>query len=224
MADQEKPQKPQLMRIEGELITSGSNSTVAEVRVKEVPKVLLESPTDIVAVLSFLITALVVIGTTWLTIRNYQRTVDLQGRIADKDAELQRTKTRVDILSKNRQDWINTLRNTLAEYISAALALAELKKLRRAIDSDLSHADGAVVDWNYRVHAAIAETVRLKAKIALLSNPAEEDFQKLMEAVAQVQQAAQSNDALSLSENSDSLVAISQKILKNEWERVKRVE
>lgn len=217
------PQNTLPTSVDGALKSSGVSDTKTEIRVTQVPSLKIETPTDIIAVLSFIVTAIVVGATTWMTIRNYQKTVDLQGRIAEKDAELQKTKTRVDVLSKNRQDWINTLRNTLADYISAALGLSQLKELPNMDRNQLSITAGAMVDWNYKIQSATAEIIRLKSKIALLANPDEDDFKSLLEIVEAIKDAVEMN-LLQLPSLCDSLVAVGQKILKNEWEKVKRVE
>lgn len=203
-------------------------STHAEIAVRELPKLVLDSPTDWLAVLSFLITAIVVLGTTWLTIRNYQKTIDLQDRIAEKSHEIEKTKSRIETLSKNRQDWINALRSTLSEYISVMLSLVELKELRKTLQRDLQALgqEGnieATVDWNYRIHTARTLATQLRVKIRLLSNPREEDFVALQWAIERLHGAVDSGQK-SVSEEIETVVTTSQKILKAEWERVKSVQ
>lgn len=224
------PSKIQNVRIDASVNTSGTTDTKAEVLVKEVPRISLETSTDYVAILSFVITAIVVAGSTWLTIRNYQRTIDFQEKIAEKDAELQMTKTRVDVLSKNRQDWINTLRNTIIDYISAALSLYQLHDIMYADAQDLgvvNKDEFSIVDIHHRIDAAKTEMIRLKTKIELLSNPYEEDFKKLIDALDKVEGAVFKIPNVMTSNfhgECRDLVSISQNILKKEWERVKRLE
>ncbi|MCE3272234.1 MAG: hypothetical protein K0S57_2631 [Ramlibacter sp.] len=203
-------------------------STQSEIAVRELPKLVLDSPTDWLAVLSFLITAIVVLGTTWLTIRNYQKTIDLQDRIAKKSQEIETTKSRVEILSKNRQDWINTLRNTISEYVSVMLSLVQLKELRRAVQTDFERLGNtgnieATVEWNYKVHAARTLATQLRVKIRLLSNPREEDFVSLLKAIDQLHDAVDASRK-SVGEEIEAVITTSQKILKSEWERVKNVQ
>ena len=174
-----------------------STSTQSEIAVREFPKVVIDSPTDWLAVLSFLITAIVVLGTTWLTIKNYQKTIDLQDRIAKKSQEIETTKNRVEILSKNRQDWINTLRSTISEYVSMMLSLVELKELCKALQRDLQALDNdgnidATVEWNYKIHAARTLATQLRVKIRLHSNPREDDFVALLKAINQLHNAVDS--------------------------------
>lgn len=203
-------------------------STRSEVAVRELPKLVLDSPTDWLAVLSFLITALVVLGTTWLTIKNYQKTIDLQDRIAKKSQEIETTKSRVEILSKNRQDWINTLRGTISEYVSVMLSLVELMELRKAVQRDFEALgrEGnieATVEWNYKIHAARTLATQLRVKIRLLSNPKEEDFITLLSAIGRLHDAVDAGRK-SVSTEIEDVVTTSQKILKQEWERVKSVQ
>jgi hypothetical protein len=63
----------------------------------------------------------------------------------------------------------------------------------------------------------------LKAKIQLLSNPNEGDFVLMLTAIENLHNAVKEKGT-SISSEIDALVKISQTILKNEWERVKKIQ
>ncbi|KFX69897.1 hypothetical protein TMS3_0110315 [Pseudomonas taeanensis MS-3] len=74
-----------------------------------------------------------------------------------------------------------------------------------------------------RFYLAVKDARRLKAKIALLFNPAECQSKLLMEQINQSFDKAMNNES-SVMQLCDQIVATSQAILKTEWERVKKVE
>jgi hypothetical protein len=123
---------------------------------------------------------------------------------ADKQA-------RVAVRSANRQAWINTLRDCLAEFVSLVtiISLSEGSDLRTKIEREFF----------------------LEAKIKLLLNPNETDHRALVELIDAVRTASgatmekydQSKEAV-LRELVRRLGVLSQTILKREWERVKNAE
>jgi hypothetical protein len=124
--------------------------------------------------------------------------------------------SRVTVLSANRQAWINTLRDLIAEYISI---------------TDLMHAG----DWSSRTEIEFDQKMErlalLSAKVGLMINPKEEDHQRLDQLLRGLlltmggrAAAGERRDAQKARTLIKDLVPLSQSILKREWERVKRVE
>jgi DNA-nicking Smr family endonuclease len=94
------------------------------------------------------ITAIIVVATTYFTIRNFKTSTDSQERIAASRNETELQKAKSEALSKNRQEWINTLRNNVSEYISAAMAIWDLHQLRKGLDPHQDHLDKEQVVMN----------------------------------------------------------------------------
>ncbi|MDX1939900.1 MAG: hypothetical protein SFU99_05065 [Saprospiraceae bacterium] len=132
-------------------------------------------------------------------------------KMTRRNSELDRKKV---ILSGNRQEWINTLRNSVAELLSLHSLL--ILSLREKMDDYQNLKD------------VIKQTVFLQHKIDLLLNPSEQDSQELMKKIWQLN--AASRGEMENSEDDVYLVIqneitrLTQKILKTEWERVKKIE
>jgi hypothetical protein len=121
-----------------------------------------------------------------------------------KTADLQ---ARSNVLSKSRQEWINTLRNEIAGFMSS---------MGHALPATISDTSGATLQ--------LTKDVRLHyAKVQLLINPKEEDHQAVvLKMASMIQQMSQLN--LSFEDANLELTALAQKVLKREWERVKSFE
>lgn len=124
--------------------------------------------------------------------------------------------SRVSVLSSNRQAWINTLRDLIAEYISI---------------TGLMHAG----DWSSRTEIEFDQKMErlalLRSKVRLMLNPSEDDHQRLGQILGDLlltmggrAAAGNKRDAQKARALVEDLVPLSQSILKREWERVKRVE
>lgn len=123
-----------------------------------------------------------------------------------------RRQSRVTVLSANRQAWINTLRDLLAECMAI---------------SGFIHC----ADWSDRKQSEFDEKMErfalIVSKIRLMLNPNEQDHKLLSEMLGELMhsiQSLQEKDAVKGSQLMKDFVPLSQIILKNEWERVKRVE
>ncbi len=123
--------------------------------------------------------------------------------------------SRVAVLSANRQAWINSLRDLIAECMSTG-ALIQL------------------ADWSTRPQSEFEEKIErlsfLTSKIRLMLNPKEEDHQRLADLLGEVMKACgglkstDAKDAVAGATAVQGLVPLSQSVLKREWERVKRME
>lgn len=131
--------------------------------------------------------------------------------------EIARVQITADVVSANRQQWINTLRDTVAELL--------------ALLGASSHASSQQAMDNKQVYQANLRNGLLHNKILLLLNPNEQDHSDLMKLLTEILQAAvimQRNlspaniEAFTVIESR--IVALMQAILKREWERVKTVQ
>lgn len=124
------------------------------------------------------------------------------------------------VLSANRQKWIETLRDLLAELISQFVAIIVVRrqwKGRWNQGLDAIAADPTLL-------AKLERVVLVQWKIRLLINPAEPDHQELYRAIvaglARLRE-DESSDA-EMDADIERITALSQAILKREWERVKQ--
>ncbi|MGB7748547.1 MAG: hypothetical protein WBN75_14815 [Verrucomicrobiia bacterium] len=124
-----------------------------------------------------------------------------------------RQQFKATVISSNRQTWINTLRDTISEYQSCVSAMSILianKNIHEVIDSN-----------EFRERVARVEFLR--SKIRLLINPNEADHLKLVENISVPITGCQTDEDLKkMITAREELPIIAQKILKREWERVKK--
>lgn len=123
----------------------------------------------------------------------------------------------VSVRSNNRQAWINTLRDALAEFAS----MARVIPLAKEFDDQ---------------YTRVEKLFFLEQKMALLLNPSEEPHKNLLRVVAEARTSAvgilaAANEASLRDQKHQQLKAllselttVAQPILKKEWERVKRTE
>jgi hypothetical protein len=163
----------------------------------------------IVALLIGILTVLA----NWFISKN-QRKITLEN--LKIQTELAKQSIKKDILSKNRQEWINTLRNDVASYLSSH----ELAKLIVKHDKK-----GNDTPPEYREEFKNFQS--LEYKINLLVNPNEDKSNKLIGLMKQLNLSTgyYSNDKENDYENTkEEIIKTTQSILKEEWERVKNLE
>jgi hypothetical protein len=114
------------------------------------------------------------------------------------------------VLSKNRQEWINTLRDSISEFISA-ITMIDDKKISTNEQFD-SHT------------TKLERILYINTKINLLINPNEEDHILLAEKLKRLLELYVKPDNNEKIKVIDDTVELSQKILKREWERVKKLK
>jgi hypothetical protein len=146
--------------------------------------------------------------------RTLTATINSTNKQLQSNREIAERNVRADVISANRQDWINALRTEIAH------ALKDLRLIR----TQFAHLDNAqrreiLSDFTFRQNM-----------IHLLINPRESDHQRLCKTLSSAlhslatakpdpDETAKKFDAFG-----DEIVAISQEILKREWERVKKLD
>lgn len=123
--------------------------------------------------------------------------------------------SKMEVLSKNRQAWINTLRDDISKFIGE---VDSVKKYILLYHQDALNEEKIVTKKDVILSAN--KMRELKSKIELLINPNEEKHVRLvqlLENVIQNLQKQEDND-----QNINNLTALAQQILKEEWERVKK--
>lgn len=116
---------------------------------------------------------------------------------------------RVSVLSGNRQAWINSLRDQIAEFISV-LAVMHSANWTSRTDKDYD-------DEFKRI-------LLLSFKVQLMLNPEEEDHKKLSDLLVAAQSTlsnAEGNNSTEGAKITCDIVPLAQSILKREWVRVK---
>ncbi|HZZ77165.1 MAG TPA: hypothetical protein VFE62_01520 [Gemmataceae bacterium] len=116
---------------------------------------------------------------------------------------------RASVVSNNRQQWINSLRDTLSEFLAKQLMVRSLNAERRANDLSLPR---------------IEDTARLTFKIRFLlaDEPAHNELAELVSRLADsMNQQKPENRIVDVSACLDRIEDLAISIFKHEWERVK---
>ncbi|TDR72048.1 hypothetical protein [Paludibacterium purpuratum] len=207
-----------------QLAPSLLNANSHTVAISQLPTIQVRatSPTDWFAIGSLFVgalaTVLVVLAGAWLTDRSNR-----------KHAEELREQANAGQRAASRQAWIDTLRDSLAEYIGCLKRLWDLHQLKLGREPALrQHVDSSYVLQETQQHALtqnqlVAEAERVRAKIKLLLNPAEPNYGELERLLDRALDCARDGD-INVLPACNNLVQAFQPVLKAEWERVKARE
>lgn len=178
--------------------------------------------------LAFIVVILTMISTTFLTIRNQNKTTNSQLAISREVADREREKARAEFISASRQAWINSLREEVSFYISGVFSVWDLwqqKNGRADVLKDIKNPEYAMSEldeWSVRYGSAISMAQKHRAQIYLLLNPGEDLSKDLIGAVdaalKTVQKKSDPTEANTL------IIKKLHPILKEEWERVKALD
>jgi hypothetical protein len=129
---------------------------------------------------------------------------------------------KANVLSVNRQKWIDTTRDLVASLTSQLLIAAALRQT-------LEEPTGIIIARDPELSRRVENLLRTVSKIELMLNPLEQDHQQLNDlmkaAVEQLRSPSLEGDIEEHIEViSRDIIQISQAILKREWVRVKRGE
>ena len=124
------------------------------------------------------------------------------------------------VLSANRQKWIETLRDLLAELISLLVTALVVKENWQGSWERGGH---AAVAGNSELLAKLERIVLVQNKIRLLLNPSEDDhihlYRTIDVAFKRIRDEGPSDKESEA--DIDTIIKLSQAILKREWQRVK---
>jgi hypothetical protein len=139
--------------------------------------------------------------TVQLQLSSVREQIAAQVQIAGQDI-------RAEVLSGNRQRWINTLRDSISEFVSLAVILHTEKQNAN---------DFLVTSQRF---------LQVRTQISLLINPKEDDHRELNDLLEQTVTSVlePEKSKRQLPEVRPDIIIISQKILKREWERVKELK
>ncbi len=154
-----------------------------------------------------------------------RQSIKTQLEIAQKQNETQLELFRKEVLSKSRQEWINVLRNNVAELVSLITPIVTFDP--DDAEDDPEYWGKFDEDWRKAEYSA--------AKIELLLNVNEPQHNEISELVITLREAMiELHEKKSKRERkqiedkifnlADKLFPATQRVLKAEWERVKRGE
>jgi F0F1-type ATP synthase membrane subunit b/b' len=178
----------------------------------------------ILAILSFIVTAWIVWSAMKQQIKMFLETIRSQEKIAAESKALERKKVRADILSRNRQDWINSLRNELSELISSANTLVQNHALLSALAMPDANADSERKLIYSEITKERGILHRHKAKIELLLNPTEPHSIEIVKKMDELTNKVNDFTIMTVESITESIIELGQTVLKTEWERVKLLE
>ena len=124
-----------------------------------------------------------------------------------------------NVLSANRQKWIETLRDSVSELISI---LAAASVVRTTWKASWDRGLGAI-SARSELLDKVQRLVLVHAKIRLLLNPNEQDHQELHQAIeaASLHLRSETWSESDTEADVEAITRLAQAILKREWQRVK---
>lgn len=129
-----------------------------------------------------------------------------------------RQQFKATVISANRQQWINKLRDCIANF--------QTKSKIALVEASLALNVETTVASNVKNHDEALKGMRfLSNKVALLINPNETDHSELISLFKQLEDHCINGDPNERTKEEklqNAITTIGQKILKREWERVKR--
>ena len=109
------------------------------------------------------------------------------------------------VLSENRQVWINTVRETITQYIT----------VHTLLENPIENGDNFFELYR--------ELTYLQTKIILLLNPLEKESNELVIEVTKIAKPKNDRSEINANEVKSRILVLTQRILKKEWERVKSI-
>lgn len=158
----------------------------------------------IVALVAATAGPLVTIAVARFQLRMHKEQLEQQARQFREQLLQQSGQTKQQVISPMRQQWINTLRDTVAEV--------------------LSHASTLHLSETSPFSAERMQLAAQEARLELLINPQENDHRALLQSVRFVVNSIGCENRQKFHEGHRKAVEMAQKVLKEEWEVTKRGE
>lgn len=210
--------------------------------VGKIPKIIIDSGFAWETLISATIAGMIPGLIAYLSIRQSNKTAEenrvSQNELFEKDRDAQmviaKDNIKVQVLSANRQSWINTLRDCASDYLSQVIIVKNVKvffRTAKKVDVDLL----GIINKHYNVaEMYIIETGKLNAldsKLRLLMNPKEEEAIEIFKLMDTISKNTGNVGSKSVRPNISELDKCIKQItmhlqdyLKKEWERVKKME
>lgn len=180
------------------------------IQIEAVPKInlVITQPINWYLILLPIGTMLIVIAGYFMTRRQLELTSKASINAYNKTINHQTELSKMEVLSKNRQAWINNLRDEVSRYIGFCQS------------AYFAHNGNATV--KSKLPENLTRIVEIRAKINLLLNPTEENSKILTEQMNSLSDIIKEHkDVEKLREQISDITKVTQKILKEEWEKVK---
>ena len=168
--------------------------------------VLLPITTIVIVIIGFLMTRKQLEEKTKESINSFDKTIE-------KQTELAKNEIKLEVLSKNRQNWINSLRDELSRFMGTIKTIDNKHRMMSG------RADANEIN---SFKDEINNLGALKYKIYLLLNPEEDDNKILLKKIEEIILMAYKKEQPD--KKLDEIIKISQKVLKEEWKRVKKLK
>lgn len=223
----ETPQQTTL-KVNGLMEFSGSGKTSTEIQINKMPKIEIDSGVDVTVILGAAVTIVTIIASTLYSISSFRNSLKNQKEIANQDRQQAKEAIRAEILSRNRQEWINSLRDTTSEFIAGVMKIVDLHALKDGTAQahqalNTQNPNDYALEWCVKLHEAKSTAVSLRSKIHLLANPAEAAFKEFLPLIDKLYEEAVDNKG-TVNDLTLKVFEAAQNILKKEWERVKDLE
>ncbi len=191
-----------------------SNSAISIESLPDI-KLSITQPINWYLILLPIVTIVIVITGAIITLRQLklrtEESINTLNQTVNKQMELSKEQIKLEVLSKNRQAWINTLRDELSRFIGEASYIMLLQAKEKEEQDEIQH-----------TRESVKKLAEIEAKIKLLINPTETNHQKLVKLLQQI--FLELSLKKTIKNKVDELVNISQVILKEEWIRVKNLD
>ena len=162
---------------------------------------------EVVSILSLMIALLSVVVGPLISLRIARKQNETQLLIAERNI-------RSAVHSRNRQEWINTLRSKIAEFISLTVTL----RIQYGVKPEPKE----------NIFESGRELFLLGTQIELMLNPAETDHAELSGFLDKVSKGLTELDnpqsEIAMLDAVGDMLPLAQRILKREWQRVKDLE
>ena len=197
-------------------------------RVPEI-KAVVDTGTDWVTLFGFLLTAIAVVVGALYNTSTFKRSVASQESLAERSSKALRDQSKAEALARSRQEWINSLREEVASFLSLGTDIHTLSQ--SVIDASWVKGDSIeelnqnkdMYERKYSEFSAKVARARFHfAKIELLINPSEIESKELLHSLNDYIAAASKYSKYI--DIGNVVVAKAQVILKNEWIKVKHME
>lgn len=196
-------------------------------RVPEI-KAVVDTGVDVVTLCGFILTAVAVVAGSIYNSYSFKRSVESQERIAEENAKNLRDQSRSECLARNRQEWINTLRSELANFISTSndvytLSLYVNEESAISGDTEAKQIESARRFDNKQAefYSKLSRARLHLSNIQMHVNPAEQDSIELLHNLELLISAC--IHSRPIYQHTQDVIKWSQVILKKEWVRVKQM-
>lgn len=207
--------------------------------VEKIPKVVVDSGFGWDSVVGSFIAGLIPAFIAWYSIKKnlsaLEKDRENQQSSFDKDRNAQldiaAKNLNAQVLSGNRQQWINSLRDTTSEYLGAVHQLRKSRTLARHCAHVAKKNNGDFMIEHREAINSMTSDARdvdnLTFKIRLLINPSEPEGLKITELLKNINDCTgsfqESPNRIKITEYGEELILVMQKYLKQEWDRVKKI-